>query len=95
MTRPVMVSTSILPPYPSVCVLESCGAKLRQVMKSAERVSNGAAPANVLFGINMHEALKPPLIWMKKHLEWGSSIRGHTRRSCQNPGVLRVFVFIT
>lgn len=55
---------------------------------SREGVHTGtAARANVLFDINMHEALKLPLIWMKKHLESGSSIKGHTHRSCQNPGV--------
>lgn len=55
---------------------------------SREGVHTGtAARTNVLFDINMHEALKLPLIWMKKHLESGSSIKGHTHRSCQNPGV--------
>lgn len=55
---------------------------------SREGVHTGtAARANVLFDINMHEAVKLPLIWMKKHLESGSSIKGHTHRSCQNPGV--------
>lgn len=36
---------------------------------SREGVSNGTALTNVLFGINMHKALKLPLTWMKKHLE--------------------------
>lgn len=36
---------------------------------SIEGVTNGTAPANVLFGINMHKSFKLPLIWMKKHLE--------------------------
>lgn len=35
---------------------------------SREGVSDGTTPPNVLFGINMHKAVKLPLTWMKKHL---------------------------
>lgn len=81
---------------PASGLLESCGAsETLSAEISREGVSNGTTPGNVLFGINMHEALKLPLIWREKHLGRGSSIKGHTGRSCQKPGVLFLLVCVT
>jgi len=57
---------------------------------SREGVSAGTSLANVLFSINMQKALKLPLIWKKKHLEYLPSIKVHTHRGCQDPRVLCV-----
>lgn len=57
-----------------------------------EGVSSGTTAANVLFGINMREAFELPLTWMQKHLQSGSSIKGHAPRGgCQNPGARSEF----
>lgn len=83
-------------PPPSLClsVLESCGATERWVMKSAEGVSGGTTPANVSSGINIHKALKLPLTWMKNICKRVHQSKG-THSSCQNPGVLCVFMCVT
>lgn len=56
-------------------------------------VCSGAIVANVLFGIKMQKTLKLPLIWMKTHLDEGSSIKRHTPRGCQNHRLHSVFVY--